>query len=126
VNSELNGSASHTLQSGQIVNRLPANSLIDYCPVVNDSVSSPTQLATSADIYGWSQGANTLSVAACRTSITGGAGVCGTTANSTASGVQHVSASTAVWASGGPVDGYYLLVTMGPAAAVFSYAFGHS
>jgi hypothetical protein len=126
VNSEFNGSSGHALENGQVVNTLPTNSLIDYCPVVNDSVSAPTRQATNVDLYGWSQGANRLSLAACRTSITGGAGVCGTTANSAASGVQDVSASTAVWNSGGPVDGYYLVVTFGPGSAIFSYAFLHS
>jgi hypothetical protein len=126
VNSEQNGSSGHTLQSGQVVNTLPANSLIDYCPVVNDNLSAPAKAATDADLFGWSQGAGTLQLTACRTSTAGNAGVCGTTASSTVSGAVQVTASTSVWNNAGPLDGFYLLVTFAPATAIFSYGFAHS
>jgi len=128
VNSELNGSYSHTLDNGQVVNRLPSNSLTDYCPVVNDGVSARAPLATNIQLHGWSTFANSIIISACRTSTSGGYGTCGGTAYSTVSnGVDHLAvAPGTAWTSGGIGDGYYILVTYAPNAAIFSYGFAHS
>ncbi len=124
VNSELNGSTSHVLQSGQIVNRSAAP-LADYCPVVNNSATASTHSASSVDVCGWSTARASLSVAACRTSIGGGGGVCTIANTSTVTGgIDHISVAPGpAWASGSPPDGYYVLVTFAPNAAIFSYAF---
>ena len=125
VNSEYNSSYKHVLEDGQVVNRT-AYSLIDYCPVVSDTAAAYAKSASGLWVSGWSTASNSIIASACRTSISGGAGSCGSASYSSGSGSQSVSVSDrSTWAAGGGYDGYYLLVTFGPNAALFAYSFYH-
>ena len=119
------GSLSHSLESGQIVNRQLSN-ITEYCPVVSDSTISARN-ASSADIWVWSQRRGSVSFQPCRTSRTGGAGVCiGGNGSINTGAVERIFASTgAAWGATGSsdADGYYLVVTMEPNTALFSYDF---
>jgi len=123
------GSAAHAINQGQVWNPNPVGTdVTDYCPVVSDT-NINARFATRIDVNGWSTGSGSISVTACRASISGGNAVCAVpaTTSTVTNAAQNLNVAPSIggvgWGTGNDQDGFYLIIKYRSSAAIFNYSF---